>query len=307
MSNNNAADFIARKQELPLNNDSSSVFLQIMISISVFIFAITLAGVLSINSMLRNWNDSILGSLTVQIMPINDSDRDKAAADTLENQKKAIEYLESVAEIEKVTPLSDEQLQKLIQPWLGDGIEIGNLPVPRLIDVRIKKGETLDFGVLAENLAQVSPQASVDNHKLWLNKLIRFADGLKMLALSILFLVILVTSGAIFYSTQTSLGLHHYIIEILHTMGAKDAYIAQQYARRTGWLALVGGVIGVALSIPTIFLIASLAEQIEGGIISGAHLSAESWITILILPLFAVMIAMFTAYYTVKRTLEKMI
>ena len=133
MSNNNATDFISRKQELPLNDDSSSLFLQIMISISVFIFAITLAGVLSINSMLRNWNDSILGSLTVQIMPVNSSDRDKAAADTLENQKKVIEYLESVAEIEKVTPLSDEQLEKLIQPWLGDGIEIGNLPVPRLI------------------------------------------------------------------------------------------------------------------------------------------------------------------------------
>ena len=191
MSNNTAADFISRKQELPLNNDSSSLFLQIMISISVFIFAITLAGVLSINSMLRNWNDSILGSLTVQIMPVNDSDRSKVQADTAENLNKVVQYLESVAEIEKVTPLSDEQLQKLIQPWLGDGIEIGSLPVPRLIDVKIKKGATLDFGVLAENLAQVSPLASIDNHKLWLNKLIRFADGLKMLALSILFLVIL--------------------------------------------------------------------------------------------------------------------
>ena len=118
MSNNTAADFISRKQELPLNNDSSSLFLQIMISISVFIFAITLAGVLSINSMLRNWNDSILGSLTVQIMPVNDSDRSKVQADTAENLNKVVQYLESVAEIEKVTPLSDEQLQKLIQPWL---------------------------------------------------------------------------------------------------------------------------------------------------------------------------------------------
>ena len=164
MSNNTAADFISRKQELPLNNDSSNLFLQIMISISVFIFAITLAGVLSINSMLRNWNDSSLGSLTIQIMPVNDSDSSKALADKMENQNKVVQYLESVAEIEKVTPLSDEQLQKLIQPWLGDGIEIGSLPVPRLIDVKIKKGETLDFGLLAENLAQVSPLASVDNH-----------------------------------------------------------------------------------------------------------------------------------------------
>ena len=304
---NNSAEIISRKHELPLSSDNSNLFLQIMISIAVFIFAITLSGVLSINSILYNWNESILGSLTVQIMPVNNTNKDKAAAETLENQNKAVAFLESVAEIEKVTVLSNQQLQKLIQPWLGDGIDISSLPVPRLIDVKIKRGETIDFMVLAEKLAQVAPQASIDNHKLWLNKLIRFADGLKMLALSILVLVILVTSGAIFYSTQTSLGLHKYIIEILHTMGAKDAYIAQQYARRTGWLALCGGLIGLCVAVPTIFMIASLAEQIEGGIISGAHLSIESWTIILILPLFAAMIAMITAYYTVKRTLEKMI
>lgn len=307
MSNETAADFISRKQELPLSNDNTGLFLQVMISIAVFIFAITLAGVLAINSMLQNWNDSILGSLTVQVMPSNDSNKERAIAETLENQKKAIEFLESVEEIEKATALSDKQLEKLIQPWLGDGVEIAQLPVPRLIDVKIKKGSGLNFEVLAEKLATASPMASIDNHKLWLNKLIRFADGLKMLALSILVLVIMVTSGAIFYSTQTSLGLHRYIIEILHTMGAKDAYIAQQYARRTGWLAAAGGIIGVLLAIPAIFMIGGLAEQIEGGIISGAKLSMESWLMILILPAFSAIIAMFTAYYTVKRTLEKMI
>lgn len=38
----------------------------------------TLAGVLSINSMLVNWNSSILGSLTVQIIPVNGVDKLKA-------------------------------------------------------------------------------------------------------------------------------------------------------------------------------------------------------------------------------------
>ena len=63
-------NIITRKQELPLKDDSSTLFLKVMISIAVFLFAVTLAGVLSINSMLLNWNQSILGSLTVQIMPV---------------------------------------------------------------------------------------------------------------------------------------------------------------------------------------------------------------------------------------------
>lgn len=303
MADNN----ISRKHELPLEADNSGVFLRVMISIAVFIFAITLAGVLSINSMLQNWNKSILGSFTVQIMPINDSNHAKVMTETIKNQNLAIEFLQQHEAVESVAPLSDEQLEQLIQPWLGDGIEIKKLPIPRLIDVKIKKGAEVDYNQLAVDLSNISPYASLDNHKLWLNKLMHFADGLKILALTILALIILVNSGAIFYSTQSSLGLHRSIIEILHLMGAKDTYIAQQYARRAGWLGLMGGAIGLILAVPAILLIGNLALQIEGGIISEAGLSVLSWLIIFSLPLFAGFVAMVTAYYTVKRTLEKML
>ncbi len=299
--------YIARKQELPLKGDSTSLFLQVIISIAVFIFAITLSGVLSINSILENWNQSILGSLTVQIMPINDANQEKAAAETLAYQEKAIEFLQTVEGVIKVTPLDDEQLKGLIQPWLGDGVNIENLPMPRIIDVKLASDAEIDFAKLAQDLAVASPQASLDNHKLWLSKLIRFADGLKLIALTILLLVTAISAGAIFYTTQMSLGLHRYIIEILHIMGAKDAYVAQQYAKRMAVLGLIGGLFGLLFAIPIIFFIGSLATQIEGGIISEANLSIGDWIMILILPLFAMTISMFTAYYTVKRTLQKML
>ena len=298
--------FIARHEELPLKGDSTSLFLQIMVAIAVFLFAVTLSGVLSINSMLYNWNESILGSLTVQIMPSTNIDPDKALAETLEHQNKALELLKSLNYVEKAAPLTDKQLEKLIRPWLGDGIEIKDLPVPRIIDVKLKPHADVDFMDLAYSLSKATPMASVDNHKLWLNKLIQFADGIKILALSILALVIMITSGAIFYTTQTSLGLHRYTIEILHLMGAKDTYVAQQYAKRSAILAFQGGIIGLLLAVPTIFGIASLAQQIEGGIISEASLSSLDWLVIIGLPVFAGIIAMLTAYYTVKQTLQKM-
>ncbi|MDR1026447.1 MAG: hypothetical protein LBL47_03515 [Lactobacillus sp.] len=297
---------ISRKQELDLKNDGTSVFLKIMISIAVFLFSLTLAGVLSVNSMLQRWNESILGSLTVQIMPITETDKEKAIAVTFEHQQKAIDVLNSIEGIEKVTPLGDAELYSLIQPWLGDGVRVDNLPMPRLLDVKIKKGADIDYRNLAEKLAEASPLASLDNHKLWLSKLINFADGLKVLALTILVMVIIITSGAIFYTTQTSLGLHKYVIEILHQMGAKDTYIAQQYSRRTMILGFWGGVIGLAFAIPSILAISSLASHIEGGIISEASLSFKDWLVILSIPLFSAFISMWTAYYTVKRTLGKM-
>ena len=87
------AVFISRKQELPLKGENTSLFLQIIISIAVFIYAITLSGVLSVDSMIQNWNRSILGSLTVQIIPVTDTNQEKARAETLAYEEKAVDFL----------------------------------------------------------------------------------------------------------------------------------------------------------------------------------------------------------------------
>ena len=88
-----SSSYIARKQELPLKGENTSLFLQVIISIAVFIFAITLSGVLSVDSMISSWNRSILGSLTVQIIPVNDTDKEKARAETLAYEEKAVDFL----------------------------------------------------------------------------------------------------------------------------------------------------------------------------------------------------------------------
>ncbi|MFI3241006.1 MAG: FtsX-like permease family protein [Alphaproteobacteria bacterium] len=298
--------FLTRKKELPLKDEKSQFFLRIMVSIATFLFAVSLSGVLAINAMIKNWNDSIIGSMTIQIMPISNLDKNLVKEDMDAHIANVLGFLRGVREVEEANLLKDYQLKKLISPWLGDAVNLENLPLPQLIDVKIKKGADVDFIKLSEKLAEISPLASIDNHKLWLAKLISFADGLKFLASSVLFLVLIISCGAIYYSTLTSMGLHKSIIEILHIMGAKDAYIAQQYSYRTGWVGAVGGIIGLVFAIPTIFLLSELSNTIEGGIISQARLSQGDWFAIFSLPIFSGLIAMYTAYFTVKSKLQKM-
>ena len=257
--------------------------------------------------MINNWNRSILGSITIQIIPVDNTNKEKAIAETKAYEEKAINFLKSVNGVLKVTALNDAQLDELLRPWLGDGINITDLPTPRIIDVKIDPNANIDFNQLAKDLVIASPQASLDNHKLWLNKLISFANGLKLIATTVLLLVATITSGAIFYTTQMSLGLHHNIIEILHIIGAKDTYIAQQYAKRMAFIGCISGIIGIFFAIPEIFFIGRLASAIEGGIISNASLKFTDWAMLLTLPLFSMLISMTTAYYTVKQTLKKML
>ena len=128
-------NFVPRKQELQLKSENTSLFLKVIISIAIFIFAITLSGVLAVDSMITNWNKSILGSLTVQIIPSSTLDKEKSVAETSAMEEKAVDFLKSVNGIIKVTPLSDEQMTELLSPWLGDDVDIRDLPVPRIIDV----------------------------------------------------------------------------------------------------------------------------------------------------------------------------
>ncbi len=299
--------FVPRKQELQLKNENTSLFLKVIIAIAVFIFAVTLSGVLAVDSMITNWNKSILGSITVQIIPSLGLNKEKSLAETKAHEEKVVDFLRSVNGVIKVTPLSDEQLGELLTPWLGDDIDINELPTPRIIDVKIENETNIDFNQLSKDLANISNLASLDNHKLWLNKLIAFADGIKMIATTILFLVSAITSGAIFYTTNMSLGLQRYVIEILHIIGAKDTYIAQQYAKHMGLVGFIGGLIGIIFAIPAIFFIGNLATAIEGGIISATSLYIIDWIFILALPLFSMIIAVITTYYTVKQTLKQML
>ena len=89
--------------------------------------------------------------ITVQIIPTNTPNKEKAKAELLAYEEKAIEFLKSVNGIIKITPLSDEQLNELLHPWLGDEVSISDLPTPRIIDVKIAKNAINKFQVLSLN------------------------------------------------------------------------------------------------------------------------------------------------------------
>ncbi len=297
-----------RKQsELPFDSDSARLFLPMMVALMVFLATVILAGGLSLNAMLHRWNKDISGSLTVQITPSQIKDKDKAIEKTNQEMQTALIILRDTAGVLEARPLTDDELKNLLKPWLGDTDLLNDLPLPRMIDVTLKDGQYVDLDALADELAQHAPLASIDNHRLWLSKLIDLAYGLNVLIVSILGLVIAAASLTVVYATRTSMDVHKPIISLLHLMGAKDDYIARQYGKRTMWLGLIGGVAGVALAIPAIWGISLLGHRIEGGIISEAGLNAKDWLTLIFIPIYSGLLAMATTYVTVKKTLRSML
>ena len=156
-------------------------------------------------------------------------------------------------------------------------------------------------------LSEVSSQASINDHNLWLSRLLKFINSLKVLALTVLLLVALASITAIIYAAQTSLNIHKDIINILHVIGATDRYIALNYVKQITQTSLIAGIIGTIVAIPAISIIGTLAKGIEAGIFNTVSFGAENWLLILTLTLLSSAFVALTAYITIVKSLRNMV
>ena len=296
-----------RRGEINTEDDDTSAFMYVLTSIYMYLFIVVLAIVMAINAMADSWKKDIMGSVTVQIIPVEDENKHVDAEKTLEQQNKVLQYIENLSAVASAKAMDTQTIEKLMTPWLGNKVNISSLPIPVLLDVKLKPNSELNYDEVTRGLRQVSEYASIDNHRLWLNRLLKFAASLKNIAITVLLMVIGICAFSIYYSTRTSLGININSIEILHIIGAKDDYIARQYARNFVKIGFFSGIIGLMAAIPSIILVAKYGVSTGSDLIKGAQLSTLAWSLIMTTPLFSALYAMIVSYFTVKKSLEKMI
>lgn len=289
--------------ELPLKEDRANLFLEISTAISVFLFSIALAAYFMISAVIKTWNSNIIDGLTVQIMP---SEQAISADEQTLRIGKVIHFFEGLDGVKKVVPVNEEKIKRLIAPWLGANADIDALPLAKLIDVRLYDGKNFDFEKAADNLREIAPYASIDNHGIWLKQLVKSATSLKTLSIFVLTMVLVASVFSIMYAVSTSLKVHQNIIEILHIMGATDAYIAKQYAKRGFVVGLTASLIGMFFSMLCLRVISHLSSGLETGLIGSAKLDGLHWFLLLCLPLGVAVLSMLTSYLSVKHTLKEM-
>lgn len=290
-----------KSEELPIDEGYSRTFLRVIVAVSVFLFAITLAGVLAINTMFENSKKQVVSNFTVQVLPLPNYE------DSIKDLNKVVTFLEKYPDVEEVVTLSDAELRALLRPWLGNNVDIELLPIPKLLDVKISNAKHFDYKELLVRMSEVSPQASINDHNLWLSRLLKFINSLKMLAVTVLILVAGACVAAIVYAAKTSLNVHREIIMILHTMGATDEYIAINYVKQITMMALSAGVVGTLVALPAIMVVGNMAKGIEAGILNAVTFGTGDWLVILLLPLVSAVLTAVTAYVTLVRTLRKVV
>jgi cell division transport system permease protein len=291
---------LSRRSDLPLDRDELSRFLPWLVTFMVYLAVLALAGTLVLNTLAERWDRDVSGTLTVQISPGAGPRDDEARLHT------ALAMFRELPGVAYAEPLDQGSLMALLEPWLGDMEATADLPLPQLIDVALTPDAELDIAALSRRLAATVSGATIDDHSIWLARLVGMVRAVEALAGAILVLICVSTVGTVIFTTRTGLAVHREAIEVLHLIGAQDTYIARQFASRAMALGLRGGVVGLALAVPTLLGIGFLSARLEAGLLPRLTLSVEHWLALAILPLAAALIAMLTARFTVMRTLARM-
>jgi cell division transport system permease protein len=208
-----------------------------VVAIMTFLASITTGTVLLVSASAAEWQSEVASEITIQVRPAAGRDiaRDAAAV---------TEAMRSQPGIVEVRPFTREESSKLLEPWLGTGLSLDDLPVPRVIVARVQPGTVLDLANLRARVAQIAPSASVDDHRAWIERMRSMTGATVFAGIGILILVIIATIISVSFATRGAMAANRPIVEVLHFVGAGDSYIANRFLRHFLRLGLEGGVIG---------------------------------------------------------------
>ncbi|MCW9035729.1 MAG: cell division protein [Rhodospirillales bacterium] len=289
-----------QRTDLPLHKDPSNRFLPWLIAFMIYLATLATAGVMALDGLLSHWQAGVTHTLTVQISP-NASEKKTeqvlSASLNLLNRTHGIAHAKAVPHSEIMT---------LLEPWLGVSDTVESLPLPILIDVELLDGVQINMERLLKDLKKIEPSASIDDHSVWLERVIRLTQSIQILAAAILGFIGFATIGTLIFTTRVGLAVHHSVIEVLHLIGAKDSYIARQFANHALGLGLKGGMIGIALAGPTLLGLGYLSSRLEGMLLPDVTLTWIQWGGLAMLPVLTAFFASITARLTVLGTLKRM-
>lgn len=277
----------------------------LVIVIMTFLAGLTAGAVHLIADASSDWSRSIAREVTIQIRPM-------AGRDIEADVKTAADLARRVRAIEAVRVFDRQEGEKLLEPWLGSGLDLGELPVPRLVVLKFAAGDTPDLSTLKAELAERVPNAGLDDHRLWLGRLKTMANTLVLIGAIILALVLVATGLAVAFATRGAMAGTAHIIDVLHLVGAEDTYIAREFQRHFLRLGLKGGMIGGLLAV-VFYLAISLssahfstnpgAEQVEA-LFGRFSLPLAGYASVLAIGLVISAVTAIVSRATVYRTLS---
>ncbi|HEX5507914.1 MAG TPA: ABC transporter permease [Pseudolabrys sp.] len=276
-----------------------------VVAIMTFLASLTTGAVVLVRHAAGNWQSDVAREVTIQVLPASGRNLDAAV-------EKAAAVARAFPGIAAVRPYTKEESSQLLEPWLGSGLSLDQLPIPRLIVVKIASGAAPDVAKLRQMLAEQIPEATLDDHRGWIDRMRTMSGTVVAIGICILALMIAATMLSVTFATRGAMATNRPVIEVLHFIGARNRFIAGHFQRHFLMLGLQGGAIGGGTAI-VLFAIASLISHFFGGTAGGEQAEAmfgsfsigvAGYLAVLVQVVLIAGITAWTSRHTVNRTLQ---
>jgi cell division transport system permease protein len=235
------------------NATITSRALVVVIAIMTFLAALTTGAVVLVRNAAGDWQSAVAREVTIQVRPSTGRDIEADVA-------KAADLARAFPGVAAVRIYSREESARLLEPWLGTGIDLNDLPVPRIIVVRLAAGATLDAAALRKTLTAQVPTATLDDHRSFVARMRAMTNATVIGGFVVWILVLSATVLSVSFATRGAMAANRSVIEVLHFIGAKNGFIAGHFQRRFLLLGLKGGAIGGAAAL-ALFALAEFGNR----------------------------------------------
>ena len=294
------------RYDLPLERDEGTGFILLLMALMTFLATVTLAGALGLNDMASRWSSGLENKLTIEIPAEDGQDNIRSPEDIRDLAEKAEKALNDLQAVQRADILSDDDIQALITPWLGEDTPLDDLPMPGMLEVEMSGNDKDALSQIKDTLRKISPDIQADGHEDWLNDILRMTGALQILTLIVTLIIGGTTITAIAGAVRARMAIHKSDVELLHLMGASDEYITRQFQRHAFILAVKGGLMGLTAGIISIWLIGLMAGTGDTPLLPDVSFSFSDILYLIIVPALICIVASSAARFTVLRVLAQM-
>jgi cell division transport system permease protein len=165
-----------------------------VVAIMTFLAAVTSGGVAMVISAASEWQSDIAHEMTIQVRPTEGNDIDAQVF-------KAESLARDTPGVVEVRAYSKEQSDRLLEPWL-EGLSLDELPVPRMIAVRVDPRARVDVSALRRALAAQVVGASLDDYRGGIDRMRRMAAAAVAVGTGIFGLVLAATVLSVAFASR---------------------------------------------------------------------------------------------------------
>ncbi len=214
----------------------------------------------------------------------------------------AIRALRSAPGVTAVRPVSQDEMRRTLERWLGPAGAQADLPLPALIDVDLKPGASA--AAVKIRIEQAVPGARFVAHRTMLEPMLRALHSLTWLAFALVALIAMATAAAVVLAARGALDTNRPTIEVMHGVGATDDQVGRLFQRRIAVDSMTGGMAGAAAAGLVLLLVAGGRGIWFDDFTGGARLGMDDLLFLAALPLLGTVLATVVARAAVLRALR---